>query len=77
MEKAITLMGILGRKGEEVDRGIWAEMLQLPGSNQHFVKARNWLSLELDEQRRISVRWYAEDKEVPYTKVIRPINVTT
>jgi len=77
MEKAITLMGILGRKGEEVDRGIRAEMLQLPGSNQHFIKARNWLSLELDERHRICARWYAEDKEVPYTKVVHPINVTT
>ncbi len=76
MEKAMTLMSLLGRKAEEVDRGIRAEMAQFPGSNQHFIKARNWLSLELDEQHRIYANWYAEDKEEPYTKIVYPIDVT-
>lgn len=74
MEQAMTLMGLLGRKQEEVDRGIRAEMLQFPGSNQHFVKARNWLSLEFDERRRICASWYVEGEVKPYAKEIYPIN---
>jgi len=76
LEQATTLMGLMGRKVEEVDRGITAQMLQFPGSAQRFIGARNWLGLELDEQHRLCAEWYAEDKEEPYVKVVYPIDAT-
>jgi len=61
---------------EEVDRGITARMMKFPFSNQRFVPARNWLSLEPDEQHRIWAKWYVEGEEEPYTKVIHPIGTS-
>lgn len=75
MDQAMTLMGFMGRKVEELDRGITAQMLQFPGSNQRFIAARNWLGLEFDEHQRLYAKWYAEDKEDPYVKEIYPIDV--
>jgi hypothetical protein len=77
MEQAITLMGVMGRKAEEVDRGITAQMMQFPGSARRFIAARNFLGLELDERQRLRARWYAEDEGEPYTKNIYPIETTS
>jgi hypothetical protein len=59
---------------EEVDRGITARMMSFPSVTQHFMAKRNWLSLELDEESRVWAKWYVEDKEEPYTKVVHPID---
>jgi hypothetical protein len=67
LEQAMTLMGVIGRKAEEIDRGITAQMMQFPSGSQHFIVARNLLGLELDEGQRIWAKWYAEDQEEPYT----------
>jgi hypothetical protein len=64
---------VMGDVVEEVDRGITARTMKFPFSNQRFVPARNWLSLDLDEQPRIWAKWYVEGEEEPYTKVIHPI----
>jgi hypothetical protein len=64
---------VMGDVVEEVDRGITARTMKFPFSNQRFVPARNWLSLDLDEQHRIWAKWYVEGEEEPYTKVIHPI----
>ncbi len=80
MEKAMTLVGLIGRKAEEVDRGIIARMLQFPGSSQHFIAARNFLSLELDKSQCVVLaKWYVEDNEETYTtysKIVYPIDTT-
>ncbi len=73
MEKVLDFMGVMGRKEEEVGTGITARMIQFPGTSRHFIAARNWLSLELDGERRIIAKWYAEDDKELYKKVIDPI----
>jgi hypothetical protein len=67
---------VMGDVVEEVDRGITARMMKFPFSNQRFVPARNWLSLEPDEEHRIWAKWYVEGEEEPYTKVIHPISTS-
>jgi hypothetical protein len=65
---------VMGEAVEEVDRGIIARMTRFPFTDQHFVPKRNWLSLEVDEQDRIWVKWYVEGEPEPYTKVVHPID---
>lgn len=64
---------VLADKIEEVDRGITARMSKFPGSAQHFIGARNWLSLTFDEKSRIWAEWYVEGQEQPYTKVVHAV----
>jgi hypothetical protein len=68
---------LMGEVVEEVDRGITARMMKFPFSNQHFLPARNWLSLDPDEQHRVWAQWYVEGESEPYTKVIHPISAPT
>jgi hypothetical protein len=67
---------VMGDIVEEVDRGITARMMKFPSSSQRFVPARNWLSLEPDEQHRIWAKWYVEGEEEPYIKIIHPIGTS-
>ncbi|PRY02753.1 hypothetical protein CLV24_1476 [Pontibacter ummariensis] len=68
---------VLGGKVEDIDRGITAQLLKFPGSSQRIIGARNWLSLTLDEQRRVWAEWYVEGQETPYTKVVNPVGAKT
>jgi hypothetical protein len=64
---------VMGGNVEELDRGITAQMMTFPFTSRHFIGARNWLGLEPDEEDRIWAKWYIEDEEEPYTKVVHPI----
>ena len=62
----------LGREVSELDRDIHAQMVQFPGTNYRIIDARNWLSLEFDEQGRIWANWHVEDAPQVITKVVHP-----
>jgi hypothetical protein len=64
---------VMGGNVEELDRGITAQMMTFPFTSRQFIGARNWLGLEPDEEDRIWAKWYIEDEEEPYTKVVHPI----
>lgn len=68
------LLEQLGRTVENIDRGITARMLEFSGTVERFIAARNWLSLQLDEKRRVWAEWRVENETEPYTKVIHPAN---
>jgi len=58
---------------ETVERGIKAQMVEFPGTRHCFVGARNWLSLEPDQdraQQRYWSNWRVEGEKHPFTKVI-------
>lgn len=64
----------LASEREEVDQGISAYMLNFPAKRKKFVLARNFLSLEPDEDGRLWANWYIEnDLKEPSVKVINPI----
>jgi hypothetical protein len=64
-------------KSEEVDRGLTAEMVPIPGTQRRYLGARNFLSLEPDrpdrDGGRIWAHWICEGETEPYTKVIHPV----
>jgi hypothetical protein len=62
----------LGREVSELDRDINAQMLQFPGTNFRIIDARNWLSLEFDDQQRIWANWHVEGFPQVITKVVHP-----
>jgi len=66
------LLERLGAEVRQIDRGITLQMLQFPGTDYRFIARRNWLSLDVDEQRRIWVNWFVEDIDPPLTKVVHP-----
>lgn len=63
----------IGDNVEKVDRGITAQMLTFPATDHRFIGRRNWLSLSLDDSRRIWADWFVEDENDPYTKVIHTV----
>jgi PhoD related phosphatase len=66
-------LDLLSKGVEEVAVGVTAQMLQFPTTNRKFIGARNFLSLEPDEQGRIWSNWIVEGEEdSPYTQVILP-----
>lgn len=64
-------------KSEEVDRGLTAQMMPIPGTQRRYLGARNFLSLEPDlpdrDEGRIWAHWICEGEKEPYTKVIHPV----
>lgn len=62
----------LGRGVNQLDRDITAEMLEFPATNARIVNARNWLSLEFDDQGRIWANWHVEGTSHMLTKVVHP-----
>jgi hypothetical protein len=64
---------VTGKK-MELDRDLYSEMLEFPGTHHHYIGARNWLSLEPDDSGRIWANWHVETEPYPYTKVIHPID---
>ena len=62
----------IGGRVQEIDRDVTAQMMQFPGTNYRFIVARNWLSLEFDEQARIWANWHVEDAPQVITKVVHP-----
>ncbi len=63
----------IGDNVEKVDRGITARMLTFPATDHRFIGARNWLSLSLDDRRRVWADWFVEDEDAPFTKVIHTV----
>ena len=64
-------------KEREIDPGILSRMGIFPGTDTKFVGARNFLSLEPDqntERPRYWANWFAEKQGEPFTKVIHPVN---
>ncbi len=64
--------------GEEIDRGITAEMTPFPGTERRYIGTRNWLSLEPDEPGasdagRYWANFIVEGEPIPFTKVIHPV----
>ena len=66
------LLERLGAEVRQIDRGITLQMLQFPGTDYRFIARRNWLSLDVDEQRRIWVNWFVDGADQPITKVVHP-----
>lgn len=61
---------------DEIDRGIVARMVDLPGGKAKFVGRRNYLSLEPDLDRappRLWCNWIVEDERFPFTEVVHPL----
>ncbi|WP_020590828.1 alkaline phosphatase D family protein [Kiloniella laminariae] len=71
------LMGwLLNRLSDEVEtvvQGITARMMELPTKRAKYMLARNFLSLEPDDQSRLWANWYVEGEEEVITKVVHPI----
>ena len=67
------LENVTGKK-MELDRDLYSDMLEFPGTHHHYIGARNWLSLEPDDSGRIWANWYVETEPYPFTKVIHPID---
>jgi hypothetical protein len=59
-------------KGMSDDRDITSEIVEIPGTRQHFIGARNWLALAPDVENRYWANWHAESEPYPFTKVIHP-----
>lgn len=68
------LLERMGDTPEPIDQGLEASMLAFPTKRKKFVPARNFLSLEPDDQNdRLWANWYVEGEEQePATKVIGP-----
>jgi len=62
----------LAMRVDDLDGTVQARMLQFPGTNHHFLGARNWLSLDFDDQYRIWANWHVEGVKEALTKVIYP-----
>jgi len=63
----------LSKGVEEVDVGITAELRNFPATRRKFIGARNFLSLEPDDQSRFWAHWICEGEEdTPYTEVLLP-----
>ena len=54
------------------DRDISSEIVEIPGTRNHFIGARNWLALAPDAEHRYWANWHAENEPYPYTKTIHP-----
>ena len=69
------LLERLSEEIEPIDRGIAGTVLPFPTKRKKFVLARNFLSLEPDEEDdRLWANWYIEGEEnEPATKVIGPV----
>ncbi|MFQ5677475.1 MAG: alkaline phosphatase D family protein, partial [bacterium] len=48
----------IGDTVEKVDRGITAQLLTFPATDHRFIGERNYLSLSLDDKRRIWADWF-------------------
>jgi hypothetical protein len=55
------------------DRDIASELIEIPGTRNHFIGARNYLTLEPDAEARYWANWHTERDKYPYTKVIHPV----
>ena len=61
---------------QEIDAWISGKMMRFPGTQSRFIGARNWLSIEPYERppgqpMDIWVKWYVEDEQRPYERVIQ------
>ena len=54
------------------DRDISSEIVEIPGTRNHFIGARNWLALAPDAEHRYWANWHAENLPYPFTKAIHP-----
>lgn len=68
-------LNFLCRNTEEVDMGITGDMLHFPGTQNKFIGARNFLSLEPDDMQRIWANWVVEGESKPFTTVVHPYGV--
>jgi hypothetical protein len=59
-------------KATSDDRDIRSEIVPIPGTQHHFIGARNWLALAPDAELRYWANWHAETEPHPFTKVIHP-----
>ncbi len=59
---------------DPIDEGICARMMEIPGTKSKFLGTRNYLSLEPDEKDQIYCKWYAENEQFPFTKVIHALS---
>ena len=55
------------------DRDINSEIVQIPGTQHHFIGARNFLALLPDAEDRYWANWHLEAEPHPYTKTIHPV----
>ena len=66
------LENVVGKSMSD-DRDISSELVEIPGTRNHFIGARNWLTLEPDAEARYWANWHTETEKYPYTKVIHPV----
>lgn len=58
---------------ETIDRGITAAMYEFPATARRLISARNFLTLEPDNQSRLWANWWVENERDPTTKTIHPV----
>lgn len=58
---------------ETIDRGITAAMYEFPATNRRLIGARNFLTLEPDDNDRLWANWWVENEADPTTKTIHPV----
>ncbi len=63
----------LSNEPETVTQGITASMIEFPAHRKKYILARNFLSLEPDNENRIWANWNVEGHDEVLTKVIPPM----
>jgi hypothetical protein len=48
-------------------------MLKMPNSQQNFISARNFISMQQVDKQDISLYWHVEGEDYPYKKWIRVV----
>jgi len=66
------LENVVGKSMSD-DREITSEIVQIPGTQHHFIGARNFLALQPDAEDRYWANWHLESESHPYTKAIHPV----
>ncbi|MEZ4741814.1 MAG: alkaline phosphatase D family protein [Bdellovibrionota bacterium] len=66
------ILEMLAKKEYEFDRGLTAQMLKFPASNERILLGRNWLELNPTDDDRIWGAFHLEEEKHPYLKAIHP-----
>jgi hypothetical protein len=61
----------LSRGRETIATGTTLEMLPFPETGRRYIRARNWLALHFDEDRRLNARWHVEGAAEALTRVVQ------
>lgn len=69
----VSLLERRARGIETVADGITVEIPCFAETGRRFIRARNWLSIHFDERGALVGRWFAEGTDVPFTRIVDPL----